>query len=87
MEQRAVHTHPGRDRYGKSLLKLPPSITSDVGQSTFVCVVNMFILLNKSFYRCRGTGLPLIYRITSANRPTMGPTLHGPFREVVGLGS
>ena len=27
------------------------------------------------------------YSKTSLNRPTMGPTLIGPFREVVGLGS
>ena len=28
-----------------------------------------------------------IYSKTSLNRPTMGPTLSGQFREVVGLGS
>ena len=28
-----------------------------------------------------------IYSKTSLNRPTMEPTLNGPFREVVGLGS
>ena len=28
-----------------------------------------------------------IYSKTSLNRPTMGPTLAGPFREVIGLGS
>ena len=32
------------------------------------------------------SGLWLNYSKTSLNRPTMGPTLNGPFMEVVGLG-
>ena len=28
-----------------------------------------------------------LYSKTSINRPTMGPTLTGPFKELVGLGS
>ena len=48
--------------------------------------------IDQGIHDCRGTATQYTnyefdYSKTSVNRPTMEPTLDGPFREVVSLGS
>ena len=57
-----------------------------------LCTINiqnmiyMIVIDNISEMRdiCMQCGICVIYSKTSLNRPTMGPTLYGPFREVDG---